>query len=195
MHHYIYIYIYMCVCVCACMRRSSVLLQMHAHAFTQIHIYVCMCMYVCMCDICCCIPPDRTRHKVNDSKADYSGDLEEAKVGHKPNSNPGKLCCSSTHLVQCGPDEPSWSWTQIWVQARTPAYSLNWTARSSAVQGGQRCQYCCLSTRRGPSRSWGPFGLESAIDFECVCVCVCVKISLSFRDTNMSIFEAVWLTC
>ena len=50
--------------------------------------------------------------------------------------------------MQCGPDEPSWTWTQIWVQAHMPDYSLNWTARSSAIQKWQRCQ-CC----RWPSRS------------------------------------------
>ena len=63
-------------------------------------------------------------------------------------------CWSSDHLVQCGPDEPSWSWTQIWVQARMPDYSLNWTS-SSAIQGGQRCQCCLSPTRWWPSRSWG----------------------------------------
>ena len=39
------------------------------------------------------------------------------------------------YLVQCGPDEPNWTWTQIWVQGCMPDYSLNWTARSSAIQG------------------------------------------------------------
>ena len=24
--------------------------------------------------------------------------------------------------MQCGPDEPSWTWTQIWVQVRKPDY-------------------------------------------------------------------------
>ena len=42
----------------------------------------------------------------------------------------------------CGPDEPSGTWTQIWVQACTPDFSLNWTTRSSAIQGGQRYQCC-----------------------------------------------------
>ena len=30
-------------------------------------------------DICRCLPSDRTRHKVNDAKADYSGDLGSAR--------------------------------------------------------------------------------------------------------------------
>ena len=34
--------------------------------------------------ICRCLPPDRTWHKVND----YSGDLREGKVGHKPRLEP-----------------------------------------------------------------------------------------------------------
>ena len=50
-------------------------------------------------------------------------------------SNPAGLCWSSTHLVQCGPDEPSRTWTLIRVQARMPEYSLNWTTGSSAIQG------------------------------------------------------------
>ena len=31
-------------------------------------------------DICCCLPPDRTRYKVND----YSWDLGKGNVGHEP---------------------------------------------------------------------------------------------------------------
>ena len=36
--------------------------------------------------------------------------------------NPAGLCWSSAHFVQCGPDEPSCSWTQIRAQARMPDY-------------------------------------------------------------------------
>ena len=32
--------------------------------------------------------PDRTRHKVNDPKVDYSGDLGEGKVGNEPRLEP-----------------------------------------------------------------------------------------------------------
>ena len=61
-------------------------------------------------------------------------------------------------------DEPRWSWAQIWVQARMPDYSLNWTARSSALQGGKRCPCCSSPNQRWPSRSQGPFGLKSALE-------------------------------
>ena len=69
--------------------------------------------------------------------------------------SPASLCWSSAHLVLCGPDEPSWSWTPIWVMARIPDHSLNWTARSSAIQGGQRCQCCNSPTWRWPSQNHG----------------------------------------
>ena len=45
--------------------------------------------------ICHCLPPDRTRHKVNEPKADYRGDLGERKVGHKPRLEP----CWSVQLI------------------------------------------------------------------------------------------------
>ena len=80
------------------------------------------------------------------------------------NSSAAGLCWSSAHLVQCGLDEFSWSWTQIRVQARMTDYSLNWTARSSAIRGWQRCQCCSSPTRRWASRSRGPFGLKSAME-------------------------------
>ena len=34
--------------------------------------------------ICHCLPPDKTWHKVNDLRVDYSWGLGEGKVGHKP---------------------------------------------------------------------------------------------------------------
>ena len=58
-------------------------------------------------------------------------------LGMSRESNPAGLCQSSAHLVQCEPDEPSWTWTQTWVQAQMPDYSLNWTTRSSAILAGQ----------------------------------------------------------
>ena len=115
--------------------------------------------------ICLYLPPDRTWHKVNDPKVDYSGDLGEGMSGMSQGSSPAWLCCSSAHLVQCKPDEPSWTWTQIWIQARLPDYSLNWTARSSAIQGRQRYQWCNSPTWRWPSQSRGPFDLKSAMEF------------------------------
>ena len=50
--------------------------------------------------------------------------------------------------VQCGSDEPSWMWTVIWVQIHMPDYISNWTARSSAIQAGQRCEWCSSPTQR-----------------------------------------------
>ena len=53
-------------------------------------------------DICCCLPPDRTWHKVNDPKANYNGDLGEEKVGYEPRLEP----CWSVLLI----DPPSAMW-------------------------------------------------------------------------------------
>ena len=97
----------------------------------------------------------------NDLKVGLKWGLGEGKVRHKSRFKP---CWSLTHLVQCGPDEPSWTWTQIWVQAGMPDYSLNWTMKSSVIQGWQKCLWCSLPTWRWPSQSQGTFGLESAID-------------------------------
>ena len=91
-------------------------------------------------DICLFLPPDMIWHKVNVPKVDYGGGF-----------------------VQRGPDEPNWTWTQIWVVARMSDYSLNWT-RSSVIQGRQTSQWCRSPSRRWPSRSWGHFGLKSAIE-------------------------------
>ena len=73
--------------------------------------------------------------------------------GRSRDSNPACLCCSSTHLVQCEPDEAS-SFTNPNVGPGTYAsLRLKLDAWSSAVQGGQKCS---SPTRRLPSRSWGP---------------------------------------
>ncbi len=39
-------------------------------------------------DICLCLPLDRTWHKINEPKVDYSGDWGERKVGHDSTSLP-----------------------------------------------------------------------------------------------------------
>ena len=90
------------------------------------------------------------------------GIRKKGRSGRSWGSNSAWLCWSSAHLVDCGPDEPSWTRTQIWVQAGMLDYSLNMTARS--IQGWQRCQWCNSPTRRWPSRSREPFGLKSAIE-------------------------------
>ena len=71
--------------------------------------------------ICRCLPRDRTRHKVNEPKVNSKWGLGEEQTRHEPRLEPSWL---STDLVQCGPDEPRWSCTKIWVQARTPDYSF-----------------------------------------------------------------------
>ena len=69
------------------------------------------------------------------------------------------VCAAHRPTFHCGPNESSW------VQTCMPAYSLNWIARSSVIQGGQRYQCCSSPTQRWPSRNQRPFNLESAIDF------------------------------
>ena len=39
-------------------------------------------------DNCLSLPPDKTWDEVNDPKVDYSGDLGQGKVGHKPRLKP-----------------------------------------------------------------------------------------------------------
>ena len=39
-------------------------------------------------NICLCLRPDRTWHKVNDPKVDYSGGLGEGNVGNEPRLEP-----------------------------------------------------------------------------------------------------------
>ena len=79
-------------------------------------------------------------------------------------TSPARLCWSSAHLVQCEPDKPSCSWTQIWVQARMPNYRLNWTARSTATQRWQRCQCWSLPSWKSPRQSQEPFGIKAAME-------------------------------
>ena len=101
-----------------------------------------------------------------DARSDNSGGWGRGRLSTSQGSSPAGLCWSSTHLVQCGPDEPSWSWTQIWVQAHMPDYCLNWTARSSAIQGGTKASMLQLTHQKVARPSWnrGPFSLKSAIE-------------------------------
>ena len=69
--------------------------------------------------------------------------------------DPAWLCGSSGHLEL---DETNK------VQARMPNYNLNWTVRSSAIRGWQKCHWCSSSTRRWPSRSREPFGPKSSME-------------------------------
>ena len=51
-----------------------------------------------------CLPPDRTWSKVNDLKVDYSGGLEEGKLGHEPRLEP---CLT---MLVIGPLTAMWAW-------------------------------------------------------------------------------------
>ena len=77
------------------------------------------------------------RHKVNDPKVGLKRRLREGKVGHEPRLEPCWTLLVIGSLVQCEPDEPSWTWTQTWVQARMSDYILNWTTMSCAILAGQ----------------------------------------------------------
>ena len=108
-------------------------------------------------DICLCFPPDTSWHKVNDPKVDYSGNLGAGWSGMSRGSSPTGLCWSLANFVECGPNKPSWSWTQIWIQVRMPAYSLNWTARSSAIPRGQKVSMMQLAHPKVAKPKVGPF--------------------------------------
>ena len=95
-------------------------------------------------DICLCLPPDKTWHRVYDPKVGYCEDLGEGKVGYEPRL------------------EPCWTMPVI-----GPDYSLNWTAMFSAIQGWHTCQWCSSPTRRWPNRNRRPFGLKSVFAGQC----------------------------
>ena len=78
--------------------------------------------------ICLYLPSDRTWYKVKWPEG-------RTIVGVRGGEGWAWLSLSLAHLVQCRPDGLSWAWTQTWAQGRMPDYSLNWTARSSAIQG------------------------------------------------------------
>ena len=55
-------------------------------------------------NICLCLPPDRTWHKVNDPKVDYSGSLGEGKVKNELGLKP---CWT---ILVTGPISAMWAW-------------------------------------------------------------------------------------
>ena len=57
-----------------------------------------------LANICFCLPPDRTWHKVNDLKVDFSGDLGEGKVRIEPRLEPRWI------LLVIGPLSAMWAW-------------------------------------------------------------------------------------
>ena len=94
--------------------------------------------------------------------------IVEGKGKGKPSTSrglsPAGLCLSSAQLVQWGPDEPTWKWTQIWVQAHMPDYSLNMTAGSRVIQYWQMCLWWNSTTQWWPGRGRRPFGLISSME-------------------------------
>ena len=81
------------------------------------------------------------------------GILRRGRSGTSQGSNPVGLCCSSTLLVKCGPDEPRWSWTQNLGQASMPAYSLNWTARSVLYKRDKGVNVAARPPEGGPAEA------------------------------------------
>ena len=68
--------------------------------------------------------------------------------GRSRDSNPAGLCCSSSHLVQCEPNEAS-SFTNPNVgPGMYASLRLKLEARSSAIRRLQRRQNCSSPTRR-----------------------------------------------
>ena len=59
-------------------------------------------------DICLCLLPERTWHKVNDPKVDYIGDLGEGKIGHETRLEP---CWT---MLVIGPLSAMWTgWAKL----------------------------------------------------------------------------------
>ena len=111
-------------------------------------------------DICCCLPPDRTWHKVND----YSGDLGEGKIGNKLRLKP----CWSVLLI----DPLSAMWVQWGKHFHESIFGSGYVCQVIASTRQQGLvlyigdKGCSSPTQRWPSQSWVPFVLESAIDFD-----------------------------
>ena len=93
--------------------------------------------------ICHYLPPDRTGARSVNWRSVYSRSWGKERLGLSRDLNPIGRCWLSAHLVQCKPDETCRTWTQTWVQARMPDYSLNSAKRSSAIQCCQR--HHCLT--------------------------------------------------
>ena len=130
--------------------------------------------------ICLCLPPDMTWHKVNDSKVGLKWGLEEGKVGHEPRFDP----CLAT-LVICSLSAMWAWWAQIWVQALMPDYSLNWTAKSSAIQGGKKLSMLQLAHPKVAQPKLGAFRPQ---------VCLCWTALTSVK-ANSKLMPSWALSC
>ena len=89
-------------------------------------------------DICRCLPPDRTWHKLKSPKADKSGDKGEGERAETRTL----LICAAHRPTKCNVAlmRQAVSRIQIWIRARMTGYSLNQTTRSSAIHREQRLQ-------------------------------------------------------
>ena len=59
--------------------------------------------------------------------------------------------------MKCGPDEPSWTWTKIWVQACMPDYSLNGQQSPMLYKGDK-------DAARPPEGGQAKVSLKSAVE-------------------------------
>ena len=88
--------------------------RLHIHIFCNIHIFCYVYIphstsifeILQLADICICLPPDRTWHKVNDTKVDYSENLGEGKIGHEPRF---QLCCTMLVIDPLGAMSVWWT--------------------------------------------------------------------------------------
>ena len=107
-------------------------------------------------------PPDRTWHKVNDPKVDYSGDLGEWKVGHEPRVEPywtmlviGTQCTMGpTSLAGVGPKSESRHVCLI--------ISKTWLQGPVLYKGDKVVDDAAQPPEGGPAEFRRPFGLKSA---------------------------------
>ena len=86
----------------------------------------------------------------------------------------GRVIAKARAMLVTGLLSAMWAWWALLDMdpnlgpGTIPDYSLNWTARSSAIRRWQKCQWCSSPTRRWPSRSRRPFGLKSAFTGQCL---------------------------
>ena len=78
-------------------------------------------------------------------------------------SNPAKLCCSSTHLVRCEPDEPGGFTGPNMSPGKYARLRLKLDARFSAIQGVPKKQKSSSPTRSSLVETRSLKGIKSAI--------------------------------
>ena len=88
-------------------------------------------------DICHCLPPERTWHKVNDLKVGLKWRLGEGEVRYELRLEPCWTMLIISSFSAMWARWASLDMDSTWVQARMSDYSLNWTKGLSATQ-------CCM---------------------------------------------------